>query len=68
MPEFIVFWVDEQAGNAETITAINADAAVAHVLAEHPNAKATAVSADALEGCNRSLLLWEWMGIVTGQG
>jgi hypothetical protein len=64
MPEFTVFWVDELAGKAETITAINADAAVAHVLAEHPNAQATAVDAEALEGCNRTRLLWELMGTV----
>jgi hypothetical protein len=66
MAEFTVFWVDELAGKAETITAINADAAVAHVLAEHPSAQATAVDAEALEGCNRTQLLWEWMGAVAG--
>ena len=62
MPEFTVFWVDGLAGRAETITAISADAAVAQVLAEHPGANATAVEAEALEGCNRTRLLWEWMG------
>ena len=62
VPEFTVFWVDELAGRAETITATSADAAVAQVLAEHPNARATAVPAEALEGCNRTRLLWEWMG------
>ena len=66
MPEFTVFWVDEVAGQAETITATSADAAVALVLAEHPSAQATAVAAEALEGCNRTRLLWEWMGMVTG--
>jgi hypothetical protein len=60
-----VFWVDELAGKAETLTATCADAAVAQVLAEHPSAQATAVSAEALEGCNRTRLLWEWMGMVT---
>ena len=64
VPEFTVFWVDELAGQAETITAISADAAVAQVLAEHPSARATAVPAEAMEGCNRSRLLWEWMQTV----
>jgi hypothetical protein len=36
VPEFTVFWVDDLAGRAETITAISADAAVAQVLAEQP--------------------------------
>jgi hypothetical protein len=64
LPEFTVFWVDELAGKAETITASSADAAVAQVLAEHPSAQATAVAAEALEGCNRSRLLLEWMEMV----
>ena len=62
MPEFTVFWVDDLAGRAETISAISAAAAVAQVLAEHPSARATAVPAEAVEGCNRTRLLWEWMG------
>ena len=66
VPEFTVFWVDELAGRAETITATSADAVVAQVLAEHPSARATAVPAEAVDGCNRTRLLWEWMGMVTG--
>jgi hypothetical protein len=66
VPEFTVFWVDDLTGRAEAITAISADAAVAQVSAEHPSARATAVEAEALEGCNRTRLLWDWMGMVTG--
>ncbi len=66
MPEFTVFWVDELAGKAETITATSAHAAVAQVLAEHPSAQATALPAEELEGCNRTQLLWEWIGMVAG--
>ncbi len=39
--------------------------AVAAVLASHPDAIASAVPAAAVEGCNRTVLLWQWMGSVT---
>jgi hypothetical protein len=38
---------------------------VATVLADHPDAITTAVPAAAVEGCNRTALLWEWMATVT---
>ena len=62
MPQFMVFSIDASAGRAETVEAASAEAAEALVLAEHPNARATALPAEALEGCNRTRLLWEWMG------
>jgi hypothetical protein len=46
MPEFTVFWVDEQAGHAESISATSAEAAVAQVLAVHPGAFTNAVPAE----------------------
>lgn len=58
VPEFTVFWGDELAGRAETITATSADAVLAQVLAEHPTARAIAVPAEAVDGCNRTRLLW----------
>jgi hypothetical protein len=63
--DWIVFSLTDGAGRAETIQATSADEAVAMVLANHPGAIATAVPASAVDGCNRTLLLWEWMGTVT---
>ena len=62
MPEWTVFSVDDGAGRAETVEAASAEAAEAVVQAAHPGAITSAVPAEALEGCNRSRLLWEWMG------
>ncbi len=64
MANWIVFSLTDGAGQAETVQATSADEAVAMVLADHPGAIASAVPAAAVEGCNRSLLLWEWMGTV----
>ena len=65
MADFVVFSLTDGAGRAETVQATSADEAVAAVLASHPDAVTTAVPAAAVEGCNRTLLLWEWMGTVT---
>ncbi len=64
MADWIVFSMTDGAGRAETVQATSADEAVAAVLASHPGAITTAVPAAAVAGCNRSLLLWEWMGTV----
>jgi hypothetical protein len=61
MAEFVVFTLTDGAGRAETVQASSADEAVAAVLASHPGAVTSVVPAAAVEGCNRSLLLWEWM-------
>ncbi len=65
MADWIVFTLTDGAGRAETIKASSADAAEAMVLADHPGAITSAVPASAVEGCNRTVLLWEWMGTVT---
>ncbi len=65
MAEFVVFSLTDGAGRAQTIQAGSADAAEAMVLANHPGAITTAVPAAAVDGCNRTLLLWRWMGSVT---
>ncbi len=64
MPVFTVFWVDELAGRAETVEAPSADAAEAQVCAAHPGAITSVVPAAAMEGCNRTRMLWEWMETV----
>ena len=43
---------------------MQSDPAEAVVQASHPGAITSAVPAEAMEGCNRSRLLWEWMGTV----
>ncbi len=63
--EFVVFSLTDGAGRAETVQASSADEAVAAVLADHPDAITTAVPVAVVDGCNRTLLLWEWMGTVT---
>lgn len=65
MADFVVFTLTDGAGRAETVQATSADEAVAMVLADHPGAITTAVPAAAVDGCNRTLLLWQWMGTVT---
>ncbi len=62
MADWIVFSLADGAGRAETIQASSADEAVAAVLASHPGAIASVVPADVVEGCNRTVLLWKWMG------
>ncbi len=64
MTDWIVFSLADGAGRAETVQASSADEAVAAVLADNPDAITTAVPAAAVEGCNRTLLLWRWMGTV----
>jgi hypothetical protein len=63
--DWIVFSMTDGAGRAETVQAISADAAEAMVLAAHPDAITSVVPAAAVDGCNRTLLLWEWMATVT---
>jgi hypothetical protein len=65
MANWIVFSMTDGAGRAETVQASSADEAVAMVLADHPDAITSVVSAAAVEGCNRTVLLWEWMETVT---
>jgi hypothetical protein len=65
MADFVVLSLTDGAGRAETIQAISADAAEAMVLAAHPDAITSVVPAAAVDGCNRTVLLWEWMGTVT---
>ena len=62
MPDFGVFIADDQAGELWTITADSAEDAQAQTLATHPGATVSVVPAEELEGCSRSLLLWEWLG------
>jgi hypothetical protein len=62
--DWIVFSLTDGAGRAETVQASSADEAVATVLASHPDAITSVVPAAAVEGCNRTLLLWQWMGTV----
>ncbi len=64
MADFVVFTLTDGAGRAETVQASSADAAEAMVLAAHPDAITTAVPAAAVEGCNRTVLLWRWMETV----
>ncbi len=61
---FTVFSVDADAGRVEEIAAASEEEAVALVRAKYPDAIARAVPADLVEGCNRTLVLWEWMGIL----
>ena len=63
MPQFMVFSLDDGAGRAETVEAASAEAAEALVQASHPGAITSVVPAEAMEGCNRSRLLWEWMAV-----
>ncbi len=63
--DFVVFSMTDGAGRAETVQASSADEAVAMVMANHPGAIASVVPAAAVGGCNRTVLLWEWMGSVT---
>jgi hypothetical protein len=59
--DWIVFSMTDGAGRAETAQASSADEAVAMVLADHPGAITSVVPAAAVEGCNRTALLWQWM-------
>jgi hypothetical protein len=59
--DWIVLSLTDGAGRAETVQASSADEAVATVLAVHPDAITSVVPAAAVEGCNRTALLWEWM-------
>jgi hypothetical protein len=61
MPNWIVFSMTDGAGRAEAVQASSADEAVAMVLAAHPGAITSVVPAAAVDGCNRTLLLWQWM-------
>jgi hypothetical protein len=61
MANWMVFSLDDGAGRADVIEAASADAAEALVLAAHPNAITSVVPAEAMEGCNRTRMLWEWM-------
>ncbi len=63
MPQWVVFSLDDGAGRAETVEAASAAAAEALVLAAHPGAMTSVVPVEALEGCNRCRLLWEWMAV-----
>jgi hypothetical protein len=65
MAAFVVFYLTDGAGRAETVQATSADAAEAMVLAAHPGAITSVVPAAAVDGCNRTLLLWQWMETVT---
>jgi hypothetical protein len=60
--DWIVFSMTDGAGRAETVQASSADEAVAMVLASHPGAVTSVMPASAVADCNRTLLLWEWMG------
>ncbi len=60
--DWIVFSLTDGAGRAETVQASSADEAVATVLAAHPGAVTSVMPASAVADCNRTLLLWEWMG------
>jgi hypothetical protein len=64
MANWIVFSLADGAGRAETVQASSADEAVAMVLADHPDAITSVMPASAVADCNRTLLLWEWMGTV----
>ena len=64
MPQWVVFSIDDGAGRAETVEAASAEAAEAVVQAAHPGAITSVVPAAAMEGCNRSRLVWEWMETV----
>lgn len=64
MPDFTVFSLDDRAGRVENVTAANESEAVAVVQAKYPGATTSVVPAEEMEGCNRNLLLWEWMGIL----
>ncbi len=61
MADFVVFTLTDGAGRAEVVQASSADAAEAMVLAAHPDAITSVVPASDVRGCNRTLLLWEWM-------
>ena len=65
MADFVVFAADGQAGRAIPVTADTAEQARAKVLMEYPGAETSVVPAGELEGCNRTMLLWEWMGMAT---
>lgn len=64
MPDYVVFSYDGSAGRAEPITAPSPDEAVAQVLTDYPGAIASVIPADELDGCNRTRLLWDWVGMV----
>ena len=66
MPDFGVFVADGKAGMLLDVTAANAQQAAEQVLEEHPGAQVSAIPAEMLKGCNRTLLLWEWLGMVMG--
>jgi hypothetical protein len=63
--DWIVLSLPDGAGRAEAVQAISANAAEALVLASHSAAITSVLPAAAVEGCNRTVLLWEWMGTVT---
>ena len=62
VPDFTVFSIDRDAGRVENITASSPQEASALVQARYPGAVTSAVPAEATQGCNHQLLLWEWMG------
>lgn len=64
MPDFVVFSFDAEADRVDPVSATSADAPVAQVLAPQPGAITTVLPDEAMEGCNRTLLLREWMGVI----
>ncbi len=66
MPEFGVFWADGVSALVETVTADDELQAQSRVLSAHPGARTAAVPAEKLEGCNKQLLLWEWLRSIRG--
>jgi hypothetical protein len=66
--DFVVFSLTDGAGRAEMVQASSADEAVAAVMAAHPGAVTSVVPASAVADCNRTRLLWEWMGTVMAAG
>lgn len=64
VPDYVVFSYDGSAGRAEPIAAPTPDDAITQVLTAYPGAITSVVPAEALEGCNRTRLLWEWVGMV----
>ena len=64
MPSFTVFSVDADAGRVENVSAASPEESSALVEAKYPGAVTRAIPAELMEGCNRNLILWEWMGML----
>ena len=61
MPQFAVFFSDDDGFGIEMVQALDEAHAVDIVLAQHPDSHVKAVPAASIEGMNKHRLLFSWL-------